>query len=342
MSGSVSQPLLSIIMPVYNVERYLREAVDSVVAQTFTDWELILVDDGSPDGSPAICDSYCARDSRIKVLHLENGGQGRARNSGIKVAVGKYIGFVDSDDHIAPDMYGRLVAAAEAAGADMALGTYVQEYVGFSRPPHNTPAAGIYSGPQLMNWGYQDNIVQSISCDKIFRRDIVAEGYPSLRYFEDHICMLRWFAKVNRWVVVPEAVYYYRMRRSGVVNGFSIEKRMAKFDADLARMSFVQSLPQQAHTLSDAMIAAEAIRSAVGTAKSIARNVGDRREACRLISEIASRSEDYFAAARQALPAKVISRYSDMLRHPAVFRLKMRASHMFAFASRKKESRLFE
>ena len=93
-------PSLSIIMPVYNVERYLREAVDSVIAQTFTDWELILIDDGSPDNCPAICDSYAAADPRIRVIHQANGGLSAARNSGLEISEGRVIGFVDSDDRI--------------------------------------------------------------------------------------------------------------------------------------------------------------------------------------------------------------------------------------------------
>lgn len=96
---------ISIIVPVYKVEPYLRKCVDSILAQTFTNFEVILVDDGSPDNSGKICDEYAIKDSRVRVIHKENGGLSSARNAGIDIARGKYLGFVDSDDYIAEDMY---------------------------------------------------------------------------------------------------------------------------------------------------------------------------------------------------------------------------------------------
>ena len=121
-------PSLSIIMPVYNVERYLREAVDSVIAQTFTDWELILIDDGSPDNCPAICDSYAAADPRIRVIHQANGGLSAARNSGLEISEGRVIGFVDSDDRIDSRMYEKMIAAMTKHNADMVLCGYCFEW----------------------------------------------------------------------------------------------------------------------------------------------------------------------------------------------------------------------
>ena len=96
---------ISIIVPVYKVEKYLKKCVDSILAQTFSDFELILVDDGSPDNSGRICDDYAKKDARVRVVHKQNGGLSSARNAGIEVAKGKYLGFVDSDDYIAEDMY---------------------------------------------------------------------------------------------------------------------------------------------------------------------------------------------------------------------------------------------
>ena len=101
----MSSPILSIIVPVYKTEQYLDSCVKSIVAQTLQDWEMILVDDGSPDNCPIMCDQYAANESRIKVIHQENGGLSRARNQGILLARGKYIAFVDSDDDIESDTY---------------------------------------------------------------------------------------------------------------------------------------------------------------------------------------------------------------------------------------------
>ena len=103
------RPRLSIIVPVYNVEHYLRKSVDSILKQTFADFELILVDDGSPDNSGKICDEYAKKDLRIKVIHKKNGGLSDARNNGIEVAKGEIIGFVDSDDEIDATMYQEMI-----------------------------------------------------------------------------------------------------------------------------------------------------------------------------------------------------------------------------------------
>ena len=105
--------LLSIIVPVYKVESYLARCVDSILAQTVSDFELILVDDGSPDRCGAICDEYAARDPRVRVIHKENGGLSSARNAGIDIARGQWLGFVDSDDWITPDCYEKLLACAQ-------------------------------------------------------------------------------------------------------------------------------------------------------------------------------------------------------------------------------------
>ena len=99
------KPLISVIVPIYNVEKYLPQCIESILRQTYTNLEIILVDDGSPDSCPQICDDYAAKDSRIKVIHQANSGVSAARNSGLKIAKGKYIGFIDGDDYIEPDMY---------------------------------------------------------------------------------------------------------------------------------------------------------------------------------------------------------------------------------------------
>lgn len=114
-------PELSIIVPVYKVEKYLPKCIDSILAQTFRDFELILIDDGSPDNCGAICDEYAARDSRIKVIHQENAGVSAARNAGLDIATGTFLGFVDSDDWIEPEMYETMIATAKEKQVDVVV-----------------------------------------------------------------------------------------------------------------------------------------------------------------------------------------------------------------------------
>ena len=114
-------PELSIIVPVYKVEQYLPKCIDSILAQTFSDFELILIDDGSPDRCGRICDEYAAKDSRITVIHQENKGASAARNAGLDLARGEYIGFVDSDDWIEPEMYETMLGKAKEADLDLVI-----------------------------------------------------------------------------------------------------------------------------------------------------------------------------------------------------------------------------
>ena len=118
------QPLLSIIVPVYKVEKYLTACLDSILMQTYTNFELIVIDDGSPDGCPSICDSYAARDKRLRVIHQNNAGLAAARNKGLDEARGDLIGFVDSDDTISPSMYMVLYEAMSGSKADISVCNY--------------------------------------------------------------------------------------------------------------------------------------------------------------------------------------------------------------------------
>lgn len=121
MENAEKTPELSIIVPIYKVEKYLKECIQSILQQTFTDFELILVDDGSPDACPQMCDAIAEQDSRVRVIHQKNGGLSAARNTGIEAARGNWLGFVDSDDFVAPDFYEKLYHAAVSAGADCSI-----------------------------------------------------------------------------------------------------------------------------------------------------------------------------------------------------------------------------
>ena len=112
---------ISVIVPVYKVEPYLKQCVDSIINQTYKNLEIILVDDGSTDNCGKICDEYASKDNRIKVLHIENGGPAVARNAGLDIATGKYIGYVDSDDYIEPDMYETLYNAMIKTNAGLVV-----------------------------------------------------------------------------------------------------------------------------------------------------------------------------------------------------------------------------
>ena len=134
-------PKVSVIVPVYNAERYLAQCVDSILAQTLQDMQVILVDDGSTDSSPAICDAYAGKDRRVQVIHKVNGRAASARNAGLRAAAGEYVAFVDADDWISPEMYEAMLAE----GADVCLCDYVR-FRGSEEFPFSQPnvAQGFY------------------------------------------------------------------------------------------------------------------------------------------------------------------------------------------------------
>ena len=122
------QPLISVIVPIYNVEKYLDRCVGSIINQTYKNLEIILVDDGSPDNCPQMCDDYAKKDSRIKVVHKENGGLSDARNAGMKVATGEYVSFIDSDDYISLDFYETLLETIVDNDSDIVECSVVKFY----------------------------------------------------------------------------------------------------------------------------------------------------------------------------------------------------------------------
>lgn len=143
-------PELSVIVPVYKVEPYLPKCVDSILMQTFRDFELILIDDGSPDNCGAICEQYAARDDRIKVIHQANAGVSAARNAGLNIASGDYIGFVDSDDWIEPEMYATMLAVAKEKQVDVVICGIQYTDVDFVKQTPSLPTEGSYTTEDLL------------------------------------------------------------------------------------------------------------------------------------------------------------------------------------------------
>lgn len=226
-------PTLSIIVPVYNVEAYIKRCLNSILAQTFTDFELILVDDGSPDGCPAICDEYAARDRRITVIHKPNGGLSDARNAGLDIAAGEFLGFVDSDDYISPNMYEKLVEAIKSSGADLvACGMY---YIGADEKVNSIwPSLSenkLYMRTDFIDHFYPDvrrDIMPAVM-NKLYKRTIFSElRFPIGKLYEDAFIQLDLFDQCNSIYVLHEHLYYYYYNRNGsILNSSFSEKRFS-------------------------------------------------------------------------------------------------------------------
>ncbi|MGM0777908.1 MAG: glycosyltransferase family 2 protein [Bacillota bacterium] len=230
-------PFLSIIVPVYKVEPYLRQCINSILDQTFNDFELILVDDGSPDNCPQICDEYAEKDNRIKVIHKENGGLVSARKIGLKAATGKYIGYVDSDDWIEVDMYNRLCEAAKLHSADIVICDMVKNYQDkevkqeqIIKPGlYNKEAMNYYLYPIMLYSGefYKFGLHPSVS-NKIFKRDLIEKNQhrvkEEIKLGEDVACTIPCLLDAEIiYVLDKEYLYHYRQIESSMTNSYDGE-----------------------------------------------------------------------------------------------------------------------
>ena len=203
-------PELSIIVPVYKVEKYLPRCIDSILAQTFGDFELILIDDGSPDGCGRICDEYARKDKRIVVIHQKNMGVSAARNAGLDIARGRYIGFVDSDDWIEPQMYEAMMDAIRENGADMAVCgvRYADEDGKFTRA--DMLSEGVYSRDGLLEDVFaMPNRLGGGCCNKVFDASKIASVRfkVGMTIAEDALYLFDCFMRIDGAVKIGDALY---------------------------------------------------------------------------------------------------------------------------------------
>ena len=230
--------LISVIVPVYNVERYLDKCIESICVQTFTETEVILVDDGATDSSGAICDAWAERDNRIRVIHKENGGLSDARNAGMDVACGAWYMFVDSDDTIAPDTLERLYRAAVNHDCEMAVCNMIRIYDDGSTEPFYAPVSEltIWEGQQRF-----ETLKQPSACNKLFRADLFRDiRFPKGKFYEDTFVYHILAHRANRIALTGHDGYYYLSRRESILGQPKYTDRYFDFvEAVYKRMAYL-------------------------------------------------------------------------------------------------------
>lgn len=212
------RPLISVIVPVYRVEEYLPQCIESLLAQTYRNLEIILVEDGSPDGSGAICDSYAAKDSRVRVIHKKNGGVSSARNAGLAAVTGELIAFVDGDDFVTPDIYERMYGCMEA---DAQLDVV---YCACTRYPFQKqllhmdffPTGTVLTGREMAEKILIDQVTSHMWLG-LYKR-FCWEGivFPEGRTYEDVAMTYRAFRSVRHVCFLKEPLYYYRVNDTSI------------------------------------------------------------------------------------------------------------------------------
>lgn len=224
-------PEVSIIVPVYNVEEYLPKCIDSILAQTFTNFELLLVNDGSIDGSGEICNEYALKDKRINVIHKKNGGLSSARNMGLKNSKGNYIGFVDSDDYIDKDMYGTLHGLCIKRKADIAICNFLKEINGII--VNNKRSRKIIielSNEEGMIELFKGVLYRFSTCNKLFNRKCFqGVTFPEGRIHEDLSTTYKLFANSSKSVYSTYEGYIYVKRNNSILTKRYNERRLQAF-----------------------------------------------------------------------------------------------------------------
>lgn len=210
-------PKVSVIVPVYKTEKYINRCIDSILSQTFSDIEVILVDDGSPDNCPKICDEYATKDSRVKVIHQKNSGVSSARNAGLKVCCGEYLLFVDADDYISSDMIENLFLAI-GKKYDVAISGYTE--IGLTVKTEIYDYKGCKSKDDFILHCIQNT--GGVVCSKLYKTSIIKKNdiffNENLIQSEDLIFALNVFLKSDTFITIDKADYFYDRRDESNVN----------------------------------------------------------------------------------------------------------------------------
>lgn len=227
--------LISVIVPVYNIESYLPACLDSLLSQEYADIEILVIDDGSTDTSPQICDDYSCKDSRIRVLHKPNGGLSSARNAGLNMMHGKYCCFVDGDDFVAPNFLSSLYEkiCQEHAAIVLCDLEYVYEQGGECEGKEKYISGSLPQGPwqERMFWQYSKTVARlpcSVSWNKLFKSELFEDcSYEVGRKHEDEFILPLLLQRAGFVSVVRESLYFYRQRAGSIIMNLQ-----GKFDQD--------------------------------------------------------------------------------------------------------------
>lgn len=234
---NMENPLISVIVPVYKVEKYLHNCINSVLNQSYSNWELILVNDGSPDRCPQICDEFATQDSRIRVIHKENGGVSAARDAALDISQGSYVSFLDSDDFWQRQYLANLLELATSHSADIVQCGLIRG-TGLTFPPlADKNIVEILDNHSVFIKGYAKIIV----CAKLYRRSVL-EGLrmPQGKFFEDDFTTWKWYYNSKKIVATSEKLYYYTDNQQSTMANHSAAPRLDFIEAYDERIAFFQ------------------------------------------------------------------------------------------------------
>lgn len=292
MIGSVNDSLVSIIVPIYNAEKYLDSCIQSVLRQTYTNWELILIDDGSTDKSGRIAEEYGFADERITVFHQKNLGVSLARNQGIDEATGNYVVFLDADDELIEDCLAKTVNIAEETNADVVAGRSCENQELFQDRI-------IWTGAEALENSLKDHLFTYSACAKLIRREFIGKTRftPDIRISEDSYFVFQLLCKQNVFVLTNDVIYFYRANSESSSRTVFSEKY---FDilkvSDLKYKKIEEQFPQM-HDLAKNML----LKARMNVLRILAVRTRDeyRDVEKKLLEYILDNKEDYIPSSKE-------------------------------------------
>ena len=234
-------PLISVIVPVYNVELYLDQCVTTLINQSYHNLDIILVDDGSTDNSSAMGDAWAKKDSRIKVIHKENGGLSDARNAGLKIVSGKYISLIDSDDIVDVDMLAQLYQALEESNADIAECSYVKFEDGQPDFSAGSSSTTVFDTEAALRELLLERAFRYTACNKLYRREIFTRlQFEVGKLHEDVFFTYQAFGMANRVVKLDAPLYGYRQRSGSIMGSAFSLRNLDSLEARYRQLAFIR------------------------------------------------------------------------------------------------------
>lgn len=306
---------LSIIVPVYNTARYLPKCITSIQSQTFKDWELILVDDGSTDGSTEICDQWALKDERIRVIHKKNTGQADSRNVALEQCRGGYVGFVDSDDWVDDDMYAFLMTQIKKTDSDIAVCNHYRESKKRSWCKNSSDEVIVLGHDDIHNLIINDK-VQSYIWQMVFKRSCLTMQMPGTKSYEDYGILPYWFSNVDRVVYTKRPFYHYRLRRSSLVTLLSPEKEFDFFRAEKFRYKYYSQTKY--HECAKRQMVIRGVRVGKHISR-ISKSLQDRHRVKDYIRQIQSELKEYKGQKIEHLSFKMRLLLFMMMNYPSMF-----------------------
>ena len=248
---------VSVIIPVYNTEKYLKRCVDSVINQTYSDLEIILIDDGSTDRSGIICDEYTSKDNRVKVVHKKNEGQAIARNYALDIMTGEFVAFVDSDDYIKPDMIYTMVESLVENECDVCICGKIYKYEDKIERKHTFVRNKVVGNTDMLMKKYFSHNISVVMWDKVYSSKVFDDlRFPPLRCREDSCILHEVLARCKKFVELPDCFYIQNIRENSTERKpFSVEKLECALEALNRRRNFaMKNFPQYYHFVKPCLV----------------------------------------------------------------------------------------